>query len=509
MTDDNYLLKVLGLSVTPKIFTFILKLISFPLMIRALGASKYGIVVYISAVIAIFESFVDFGVSSAAGKGIATARETGSAPLGLAIMKWARLQAAVAFSGLAPLLAVSYFLASVGAHVQFSLLILVLLVLAAWIQIFFNFSQACLTSVLAFGPLALLNTISSILRSVGWLAVAFFMPSVLGLAAATLVCAVCSAALSIWVLWRFVKKYNIADSSIFYAAQARETFADFKLGQMIKESLSFLWLRMSTRVYQGVPSMIFARMFGAEVVGIVGSIGNMTDIICFPFSVIGNALAVRAPGVMSKGLEASTALWDAALRFIAVPIMLSVSVYLSADFLARLLLPDDRSAAVVIAIMSVTVLTTAVSSVIAPMSDYVGGLRSRNILITFFAAAQIPLIWSFGHMFGLIAAISTYVLIHVLKNSGYIIIALKVFFRNTRYCLRPEMRYFLIITGPSLLFACTLADAVQAAHILGPQRAYDALLKIALFWAVTLGGLLLHRSAKRFFITRRFLEFQG
>src|SRR2546430_11712468 len=91
MSDRHYLLKVMGLSAIPRLVTFGLTMISFPLMIRALGASQFGVVIFIGAITSVLESFVDFGVSSAAGKEVAAAKETRNVSLGSVIREWARL----------------------------------------------------------------------------------------------------------------------------------------------------------------------------------------------------------------------------------------------------------------------------------------------------------------------------------------------------------------------------------------------------------------------------------
>ena len=70
-----YLIKVIGYSSVPKILTVIFTLVSFPLMIRSLGTENYGIYIYLLSIIAIFESFIDFGISSASGRAIARERE--------------------------------------------------------------------------------------------------------------------------------------------------------------------------------------------------------------------------------------------------------------------------------------------------------------------------------------------------------------------------------------------------------------------------------------------------
>ena len=60
--ERHYLLKVLGLSGIPKLVTFGLTLLSFPLLVRALGDYVYGAVLTYGAALGIFDVFVDFDV---------------------------------------------------------------------------------------------------------------------------------------------------------------------------------------------------------------------------------------------------------------------------------------------------------------------------------------------------------------------------------------------------------------------------------------------------------------
>src|SRR5262245_32338949 len=99
MSDRHYLLKVIGLSAIPRVVTATLTIVTFPLMMRALGADGYGVVVFIVATTAVLESFVDFGASAAAGKEIAAARESGVTNLGAIVRVWARLQLTIAGIG--------------------------------------------------------------------------------------------------------------------------------------------------------------------------------------------------------------------------------------------------------------------------------------------------------------------------------------------------------------------------------------------------------------------------
>src|SRR6185436_16193332 len=113
------------------------------------------------------------------------------------------------------------------------------------------------------------------------------------------------------------------------------THAILSTNHMLKESFNFLWLRLASRVFTSIPTVAFGRMFGSELVGIVGAFAKIVELINFPFAVIGNALAVRAAGVVAKGRVAANMLWDLVSRLIAVALMLSMTIYLASELIAR------------------------------------------------------------------------------------------------------------------------------------------------------------------------------
>ena len=292
MSDRHYLFKVIGLSAAPRFATMGLTMVSFPLMVRALGPGNFGVVVYIGAITIVMESFVDFGVSSAAGKGIAAARETGLLPLAAVVRRWARLQAIVALAGLLPMLFITYHAASTSTQIHFSVEVLVTLVLATWLTISLNFVRASLTSLLAFRSLAAVDTFESLIRSASWLSVAYFMPTTLGLAVANVVVALCASSVGAVLLWRAVRRAHAVALAVGDVAESGHE--QLSLSHMLRESGDFLWLRLATRVFTSIPLFIFGRLFGSELVGVVGAFTKIVDLATFPFSVIGNALAVRA-----------------------------------------------------------------------------------------------------------------------------------------------------------------------------------------------------------------------
>jgi len=496
----------MGLSAIPRLVTFGLTMLSFPLMIRALGARQFGVVIFIGAITSVLESFVDFGVSSATGKEVAAARETKTVALDSVIRTWARLQAKVALIGLLPLLGVTYAVAWASSNIEFNARVVLALVFATWITISLNFVRACLTSVLAFKALAALDAFESIFRSASWLVVAYGAPSTMGLALANVTTAACASVLGVTILRHFLKGYRVATASA--KEQLPTTHVVLSLQNMLKESFNFLWLRLATRVFTAIPTVIFGRMFGSELVGIVGAFAKIVELMNFPFAVIGNALAVRAAGVVAKGNAAANMLWDLVSRLIAVALMLSLTLYLSAEVIARVLLPNAPNAGRVISILSVTGITLAVSSVVGPMSDYVGALRSRNILLTGFAFIEVIAIWMGARILGDVGAIGAYVLVLILMNCGYVMVALKAFFPAAHYHPRAEVGYFITITVAAFLLTFILGRVFGLDHLASLNSFYDRLIDIAFFWLTVLTCLALHHRAKKFFLTRVFFDFQ-
>src|SRR5688500_12029244 len=121
MSDHRYLVAVLKLGMAPRAVTFILTLLSFPFMVRAGGTAAYGVIVYVSAVVSILESVVDFGVSAAAGKGIAETRAQRPHLLLGEITRWTKLQVAVAGAGALPFFVLTYAIVERGETMGASL----------------------------------------------------------------------------------------------------------------------------------------------------------------------------------------------------------------------------------------------------------------------------------------------------------------------------------------------------------------------------------------------------
>ena len=106
--EKNYLIKVLTLAGVPKVVTFTLTWLSFPLLLRALGPESFGTLVFIGAALALFETAMDFGISSASGKAMAEVRAQTPWAIRGEFFAWARLQILMVAVGFGPMLLGAY-----------------------------------------------------------------------------------------------------------------------------------------------------------------------------------------------------------------------------------------------------------------------------------------------------------------------------------------------------------------------------------------------------------------
>ncbi|HEX7754827.1 MAG TPA: oligosaccharide flippase family protein [Niabella sp.] len=502
MNNRNFLLQVLSLSAIPRIVTSVLTAICFPLMVRSLGAANYGIVIYIGAIISIMESFVDFGVSTAAGKAIAQVRDRSAIFLNKTVVKWAKLQGAVGLIGFAPLLLTTYFL-SKNSKIGFDLKLMILLVCAAWMSITLNFVRMTLTSLLVFKQLAVLDTFESLFRSLSWLTISFLMPTPMGLAIATIATAFCASSVGAGLVFLNVqkRKRNIKVGNLQEEETGENNLLSIKV--MIKDSLQFLWLRLVTRIFQSIPVILFGKIVGSELVGIFGAFTKIGEILNFPFNIIGNALAVRVHGITEKGLNATKKLWDLAIKLVSLSLLLVFSIYIGADVLARILLPNNINVGGSIQILSFTILFGVCSYMITPMSDYVGALKSRNIFMSFSIGVQAGLIWLGGHFFKMEGALIAYLLVLLGMNTGYISIALRIFFGTSRYHISREVIYFII----SVIVCFLLSYYGVYIRLLKPRFEITTIgvaIAIMIFFFLVFCAVFLDRKTRKYYFTRSF-----
>ena len=224
--------------------------------------------------------------------------------------------------------------------------------------------------------------------------------------------------------------------------------------EMLKESLNFLWLRLITRIFQGAPIFLFGKFFGPSIVGIIGAFSKISEILNLPFSIIGNALAVKAQSIVDMGSLAIQKLWDTVLRILLLAFLITTVIYFLSDNISAYLLPGNIFAKKIISIFSFSVLASIISSIIAPMSDYIGALKNRNFLMSIFTIVQIVAIYLISRSNDVYKTVIVYILILFLMNLGYIIISIKAFFRNSNLILKKGFSY----TFFCILFSFTITQ---------------------------------------------------
>lgn len=456
MSDRRYLANVLGMSLVPRVFTSVLTLISFPILLRAVGASQYGIIVYLGAVIGVLESLADFGVSSAAGKGIAEARARRPAALPAEILRWSRLQAVLALLGSIPVFGFSYLYVRYGGSIKVDTVLLLVMVSATWVSICANFVRAGIRSCLDFSRLMFLDTTESVVRSASWFTVARFFPTALGVAGAALATAVTVSVVGAVILVQVVRAHQRAVESVEGTPSPETSPPELTTRSMLRDSVHFLGLRFSTRMTQAIPIIVIGRTVGPGVVGVIGAFSRISELLAFPFAVIGNALSVRAQEVLLKNRTAVAALWDTVLRFAVLAAVLASGMALLSHPIAELLLPGNGSAVPQFTILAITIVTSAIASMIAPMSDYVGALPKRVALISAISVVEVPVLYAGGKIFGPIGAIAAYALALSLTSVGFVFIAKRAFFGADSYRPSPDVSRFVGIVVISLALSASI-----------------------------------------------------
>ncbi|MES2987621.1 MAG: oligosaccharide flippase family protein [Pseudomonadota bacterium] len=491
MSDPNYLYRVLGLSFLPRAVTFLLTLISFPLMVRGLGAGEYGIIVYLTSVATILEIPAGFGVSGAVGKAIAERRTSAPDKVRDEIARWARWQLKVCFYSLPVSAIVGYLAVTMWVNEVIPIGLLAVVLLSLYISVFIAFARAVLTSMLRFKQLALLDAFESLTRSAGWCIVGLVLQSVWMLAWAQLATALCTLGLAIYFL---ISARSVSEPAAVQGNPLDEMAAAANApGGMFRQSMAFLLLLLGTRAYQALPVMLVSKLLGFEVAGILGAFARIAELVNVPFIIVGNALMVRVPEIHKRGHHIIARYWDMLSRLAVVALGVAIGFWLMSETIAAWMLPGSALAVSLFAIQSVQIFFRAVSDLAAPAADYVGGLKRRIYFLTSFAVLQIPVIWLGWYWGGALGAVTAMVGSYSTMVLGYIAIAKSVFFSGARY--RPPA---IVVTGSFLIvvIATVTVLSVSAWHW-----------RVAMFGGLALAVFMAWPPLRRTFWPSRLIRF--
>lgn len=498
MGQKNFLLKVLGLSAGPRVITSVLSLVTFPIMVKTLGAKEYGLFVFAGSFINILDSVFDFGVASAAGKSIAAYRDKASGEMSLLIRKWLPLQFKVSLLGMIPAL-VLVWLISTFAEFDNRESLPIFLVCSSWFSVFLTFSRMSLTSLLKFKSLALLDTTESVLRNGGFILVSILFPYAEGLAIAQIGTAILSSIFGFGLLLPYIRVKH-------FDRNLNNHFDHLKTKQMLLESLSFLWLRVITKGYRSLPLIIFGKIVSVELLGLIGAFDKIVTMLTLPFNIIGNALSVKSKSILDKGKMNAEKMWHVATKVSSVSLLLFFYVFLGSESFILFFLPEGEGFSEVVRILSFLFIFLSLSNVITPMSDFIGGLKQRNIFMTFMVCIQCLLIYIGQIIFGDIGAVTLYVSVIGIMSIGYLFIARRSFFNETKNILSNDILLFTSFLAISAFCSWLISN-----YLLSNLDVFREITKEAVTLLVfsILSGLLIVRNQKvnKSYLNRSFLEF--
>jgi O-antigen/teichoic acid export membrane protein len=325
----------------------------------------------------------------------------------------------------------------------------------------------------------------------------------MGIAGAALATALIVSVAGVVIFVSVIRAHRRAVEAV-EGATSGGTLLELSNREMLRQSVHFLGLRFSTRMTQAVPIIVIGRTVGPGVVGVIGAFARISELLGFPFAVIGNALSVRAQEVLLKNRAAVAALWDTVLRFGVLAAVLASGMALLSPPLADLLLRGNKSAVPQFAILATTIVTSAIASMVAPMSDYVGALPKRVALITVISIAEIPLLYAGGKIFGPIGAIGAYALALCLTSAGFVFIAKRAFFGVDSYRPSADVNRFIGIFAISLVLAWAIGFLSTA---LGVSPIRLAAIQVACFVLVLFLGVLATRTVRESLIGGSFFDF--
>jgi O-antigen/teichoic acid export membrane protein len=500
MKGRHYLLKVLGVSSAPKLITLVLTLTAFPLMVRAIGASEYGIVVYLTSIVVMFDALVA-GVVAAAGKAIAAARVEQPALVRAEFARWFRLQVGVSLGGLALALGVGGAVISVGGRGPDELMLYLVLAVTSCVAIAATFVRIGLTSLLAFGQAAIIDSVESVLRSATWLFVAFVVPSVTALVIGGLVAALLVLALAVAVLRSVLRARHGVDTEGQPVVALRLPVTR----EMVRESLQFFSVNFATRAFQSFPLILIDHRLGSEVVGILGAFGRILEMISYPFTVIAGAMAVRAHETRARGVAAMREYWNIMVRTAVLAFALGGALFFVSAELARAVLPDSANAVQLFAVLAVLFVARSVADLFASASDYVGGLGKRIVFLAACAVLQLPFIWVGAAVFGDVGAVTSVVGTYVAMVVGYVFIAKRAFFGRDSVAL-PRDVALALLTVASVVTVCWIVRS--ALELPGAPEMASSVITLGAY-VVSLGTLFVALpTLKRIYPNLRFLDFK-
>jgi len=413
MFEKNYLKKTFLQIGFPKIISFVLGFVSFPLMINAVGLTDYGIYIYISSLVILVEAFMDFGITSAWGKHCSSLR-TSKINVENHYFLWMLCQIVFAVTILFICLLISY-----NINID-NKLIFIYVLLTLFFGVFHNFQKSTLNSLLYFKLVARIDLIESVFRTLIYLLVAFFYKSVETMALLFLFSCIMLLLISSLMIFIKVIDKNFINNEFNKIDQLKFIFS---------QSVMFLWLRLSTRFFHEIPVIILRNYTNDYLVGLLGSMRKFIEYLTIPFSIIGNILMIRSKElILAKKNKILLENLNMIIFFVIffIPLILLFENIIIDSFFESYNLSMPLIPLVIFYLIS-----HIMFSLYAPVSDYLGALKQRNYFLTIMVVitTAILLTTSFLNQNHLLL-IPLIVLMNFILAIGYYLISKKIILQN-------------------------------------------------------------------------------
>ena len=140
------------------------------------------------------------------------------------------------------------------------------------------------------------------------------------------------------------------------------------------------------------------------------------------------------------------------------------------------------------------------------MSDYIGSLKKRNILMTAFVVIQPIMIVIGSYFYDEMGSVIGYVLAIYLMNFGYILIAIKAFYKEKKYFLKNEIKFFISLSIITFFLFMIIDFYLTKIDFLTNILIHDVFM-MSIFGVSLMMCFLLIKKTRKFYFTKNFLEF--
>ena len=172
---------------------------------------------------------------------------------------------------------------------------------------------------------------------------------------------------------------------------------------------------------------------------------------------------VRVNEFRQNGSKAMLSLWEISGRLASTSFLVA-SVFLLAPLIAPILLPGSELAASVFSFLTPLIFTVALSSVLAPMSDYLGGLKLRNSILSVITLLQLPVMILSIRFYGSQGALYSYLGLMIVLSTLYFLLVQYIFFNSIKVVIRPEVLFFVFACSHRhscrIIYACFLSHGL-------------------------------------------------